>query len=530
MSHFLDKIMMKNEAYEFTLGDAHLALNVLRDQIRHLSPSASANGGPGIIGLDDLIDRVIEAIVLGQHCILEGPPGLAKTLVCKAAARMLGLNYRRIQFTPDMMPSDVIGRQVLETAESGGTAINWKRGPIFANVVLADEINRASPKVQSATLEACEEGTATTMYRETEAIRPEKEAKWLRPELFGDRMDAPRFFGEAPIDPLGTRGQEFVVFSTMNPIEQEGVYPLAEAQLDRFLYKVLLVYPHGSDMGQVSRHAFWGKDAAPPFSTPQQPNPTLSELQKTLASLLGELEKDPRQGGISLRDAAATLAIIEPFIESLRILEPSVPSVVKAILTSAECAYGLMEKREKSTHLATLFFFTRLRGLLLSENSWLVPEAQDFRARMENLVEFTHARPIRSVDDQDGSDMSGLSHEDTAKQVELRAKLMAWRNGKDLTWRARAEKIIEVLRDPSYPDVLTGSSPRGLICLIRATFARALLARPPKDPEPIRPEWTDVKTVAHAVLRHRIRLSAGALAMGAKPDTVIERLLECFEK
>jgi MoxR-like ATPase len=156
-----------------------------------------------IVGHDDVIRKVLIAFFAGGHVLLEGVPGLGKTLLVKSLSRVLGMSFKRIQFTPDLMPSDIVGTQVL--AESDGRReFQFKKGPIFAHVVLADEINRATPKTQSAVLEAMEE-KQVTVFGESYAL-------------------------ESP----------FMVLATQNPIELEGTYPLPEAQLDRFFFKLLV--------------------------------------------------------------------------------------------------------------------------------------------------------------------------------------------------------------------------------------------------------------------------------------------------
>ena len=157
-----------------------------------------------VVGNDETIDGLLAALVLEGHVLLEGPPGTAKTLLARTLARIAGLDFARIQFTPDLMPSDLIGTMVYLPAD--GT-FELRRGPIFAALILADEINRTPPKTQAALLEAMEEGRVT---------------------IEGRTLDLPR---------------PFVVCATSNPIEFEGTYQLPEAQLDRFLLKLLLRYP-----------------------------------------------------------------------------------------------------------------------------------------------------------------------------------------------------------------------------------------------------------------------------------------------
>ena len=161
-----------------------------------------------IIGQEEVIDQMLMAFFAGGHCLLEGVPGLAKTLTIKTLAQILNLQFKRIQFTPDLMPADITGTDVLEEERSTGhREIRFIQGPIFANILLADEINRTPPKTQAALLEAMQEYHVTaggTMYN---------------------------------------LEQPFFVLATQNPIEQEGTYPLPEAQLDRFMFKIVIDYP-----------------------------------------------------------------------------------------------------------------------------------------------------------------------------------------------------------------------------------------------------------------------------------------------
>jgi MoxR-like ATPase len=165
-----------------------------------------------IVGQQDVIDGVLICLLSGGHVLLEGVPGLGKTTLLRTLARALHLRHSRIQFTPDLMPADIIGSMIIETDERGAKALRFQPGPVFANLVLADEINRATPKTQSALLEAMQERTVTSGTTTHEL--------------------------EAP----------FLVMATQNPIEMEGTYPLPEAQLDRFLMKIVVNYPNRDEM------------------------------------------------------------------------------------------------------------------------------------------------------------------------------------------------------------------------------------------------------------------------------------------
>ena len=160
-----------------------------------------------IYGQDAIIDQVLISLFSRGHVLLIGVPGLAKTLLVTTIAKILGLNYNRIQFTPDLMPSDIIGTEILDNERN----FKFIRGPLFANIILADEINRTPPKTQSALLEAMQEQSVTAAGQHFELDKP------------------------------------FFVLATQNPIEQEGTYPLPEAQLDRFMFSVWLDYPKLED-------------------------------------------------------------------------------------------------------------------------------------------------------------------------------------------------------------------------------------------------------------------------------------------
>jgi MoxR-like ATPase len=161
-----------------------------------------------IVGQHEVIDQVLTALVSGGHCLLVGVPGLAKTLLVHSLAETLRLDFNRIQFTPDLMPSDITGTEVLqEDRATGNRAFRFIAGPVFANIVLADEINRTPPKTQAALLEAMQEGQVTAAGQKHTLPRP------------------------------------FFVLATQNPIEQEGTYPLPEAQLDRFMFDIRVDYP-----------------------------------------------------------------------------------------------------------------------------------------------------------------------------------------------------------------------------------------------------------------------------------------------
>ncbi len=188
-----------------------------------LFPQLRAELHKSIIGQDDVIEQLLISLLAGGHCMLVGVPGLAKTLMVRSLAETLGLSFNRVQFTPDLMPADITGTEVMqEDRASGQRDFRFIEGPIFANVVLADEINRTPPKTQAALLEAMQEHQVTAG---------------------GKRHLLP---------------YPFFVLATQNPIEQEGTYPLPEAQLDRFMFQVLVDYPDEESEFQIVRQTTAG--------------------------------------------------------------------------------------------------------------------------------------------------------------------------------------------------------------------------------------------------------------------------------
>lgn len=194
--------------------------NALRQEIKKV-----------IVGQDEVVEQVLLAVFSGGHALLIGVPGLAKTLLVNTVAEALGLKFKRIQFTPDLMPSDILGSEILDQNRE----FQFIKGPIFANIILADEINRTPPKTQAALLEAMQERTVTVAGHNY-------------------KLDLPYF-----------------VLATQNPIEQEGTYPLPEAQLDRFMFAINLEYPSFSEEVEVVKQTTAGKsEKVNPLFTAQE--------------------------------------------------------------------------------------------------------------------------------------------------------------------------------------------------------------------------------------------------------------------
>ena len=193
------------ETTENNVKDLINKISLLKDEIQKV-----------IVGQDTIIEEMLIALMAGGHCLLEGVPGLAKTLMVRTMSQALDLSFRRIQFTPDLMPTDIVGTEILEEDHvTGKRFFKFNKGPLFANIVLADEVNRTPPKTQSALLEAMQEFEVT----------------------YGGQT--------YPLD------RPFFILATQNPIEQAGTYPLPEAQLDRFLLFIKIGYPTASEEAQI---------------------------------------------------------------------------------------------------------------------------------------------------------------------------------------------------------------------------------------------------------------------------------------
>jgi len=226
-----------------------------------------------IVGQRDVLDEILMAVLAGGHALLVGVPGLAKTLMVRSVAESMRLDFRRIQFTPDLVPSDITGTELLEeNAATGARSFRFVRGPVFANIVLADEINRAPPRTQAALLEAMQE------HRVTAA---------------GETMRLP---------------EPFFVLATQNPIEQEGTYPLPEAQLDRFLFDIRIGYPNEEEEVGILRSTTGASEVSLSPVLDSEQTVTLQRLTRELpaadpilryAAALARATRPPADNGAS---------------------------------------------------------------------------------------------------------------------------------------------------------------------------------------------------------------------------------------
>jgi MoxR-like ATPase len=223
-------------------------------QFRETYAAIRAEIGRVMVGQDAIVEGTLNAIFAGGHVLLEGVPGLGKTLLVRTLGEVLDLSFSRVQFTPDLMPADILGTNLVMESPDGRREFQFQKGPVFAHLVLADEINRATPKTQSAMLEAMQERQVTAGGQ----VRP------------------------LPLP--------FFVLATQNPIDQEGTYPLPEAQLDRFFFKLIVGYPTAEELTEVLNRTTEGGKVTP---SKMLDGPGLAELQKLVRQVpIGSHVKD----------------------------------------------------------------------------------------------------------------------------------------------------------------------------------------------------------------------------------------------
>ena len=213
-------------------------------EFRETAANIEAEVGKVIVGQKEVVRHALIGILSGGHVLLEGVPGLGKTMLIRTLGQVLSLEFSRIQFTPDLMPADITGTDIMEDAGDGRRHFRFQQGPVFANLILADEINRATPKTQSALLEAMQEHTVTVANETYRLSEP------------------------------------FFVMATQNPIEQEGTYPLPEAQLDRFLFKIDVGFPTAEELNEILTRTTGKEDPQPETAASGQQISAMQQLAR----------------------------------------------------------------------------------------------------------------------------------------------------------------------------------------------------------------------------------------------------------
>ena len=434
--------------------------------------------GNRIVGQDQMIRRVVQAFLLNHHALIESLPGLAKTSLVRTVAESLGVRFKRIQYVPDMLPSDLYGRNVLHM-QGGVSQLKWVYGPIFNAFVVADEINRASPKVQAATLECMQERTCTLIDRRfpLTVYHPA-----YRQYLKGHHKTLTVFGLPCP-HPDDNGRVLFVVCATQNPIEMEGTYPLAEAQIDRFLFKIQVMPPAMDYYDRIVQR-----------NLPTSPVPNLLE------NYADEDETDWRNPGAGPGDAdfrsgedgvplwLKTLCFREVVFHRI-ITDPS--GLHGQLLTSPR-KRGLWDRVRLFLFLAHYRAAERDPGLSADSGVLPAPLRGEFQEYMRSFLALWNEGAPPSAP-------SGAGGGDVAAAV-------------------RGE-VSRLLTSGIFQYVESGPSPRALIDWPRAAAAEAFLSN---DTEIRRKHLRDV---AEDVLRHHIRLSPQARAEGLSSQDLIGLLI-----
>ena len=441
-------------------------------QYKELYNKATAPGG--IVGMTEVVDFLFLSLIAGGHCLLTGNPGLGKTYACNLVARLWNLDFKRVQFVPDIMPSDILISQIFdENPATHEPMIKQIPGPIFTNLLLADEINRAPAKVQSALLEAMQEGQVSTPSRATRIIRTEAEADALETyaKAVAEGGIAPFFEHKKEWlvqDDDGVRRwpQSLSVLATRNPWEMEGTYQLGEASLDRFLAELFVSYPTEEQMKNIQFQQAGVRAPRPPTQLELKPEDMLN------ATILG------------LQDE---------------------------------------KKRKVYLQLKAVLFMATLRMELLGPEAMAKFASSPLATTIREIVAFTHLRSASA--DDGGADWSAEAGDSKAADESRAAqtKLRAWSWSQDTEKKRIAETLLRVTSSERYPSVLSGAGPRAVIMLTRAVLVRAFM-----EGRAGYPEIEDLIYVLKPVLRHRIRLTPSAQAANRTTDQVVEELITAF--
>lgn len=577
--------------HELDLLDAMRA-----DLIRRKAECEAGIGAKPLLSVEDFLDKLLTCLVIQRNAVLEGSPGLAKTSIVKTLAEMLGLQFNRIQFTPDLTAGEIAGSYQEERDEEGRAHRRWRPGPVFTNLLLGDELNRATPQAQNALIEMTEERQVTLggsgASRLLRPLDPVNEARLV--------VEHRGYFGEQPADSANDRRvQCFITLCTMNALDSQGTYETGEAINDRFALKLRLNYPAHSVVSQLADHAFENEAAAPAKRTDpagekksQQPlahepqtaenheaeaaqTMVMAEESTSTADVNGEEQtaqqirrpvrktlRPDRPSSVVIDRSIVRLDEIEEVREedivsdlSQRIRQkfsPDIPLPFSPLPEPPRATYRDQQndpgqaleirnrergdqddedktawyhtQREEQEHVRTLYFLLRLRKMILGTDMlkvWNSPSNTEMRDRVSLLVDLTHLRPY------DWQERPGQATQPpSAKDDELKDLLDHWRdNPGNFPKHAHYAQLIQsLLEAPEYPVVKRGSSPRGLITLVRAIHAAALLRR-----GKAKPNWDDVAWIARDCLRHRIQIARDSDEPTINPDNLLKALIACLE-
>jgi MoxR-like ATPase len=435
-----------------------------------------------IVGQDELMRMLMICLVLNEHALLEGLPGVGKTDIVKWVASVCGLPFSRIQFIPDMLPSDLIGKDhinilLLEQKKEG--AVQWRSGPVFGSILLADEINRAPSKVQAALLEAMGERQVTPFGQLSQpvlsplhqaAFRTWKQAAGLLGATFPIAGDS---------DSLKDFAQ-FTVFATMNPIEQEGTYPLSEAQTDRFCFKIIVPYPSRVHYREISRVVLDSRG-------PIRPIETNLSVEKCEAYF----RENPDAAILALLPVYFFLKC-RAFVLPVKIENPESPQRERTALFPEITGHSLYERLVNSSESSA-------EGNLLQ--------------KIHDVVYMTNARGGQSGE---GSTTAGWYDRE---QLEMRAFIA---NPPDSVGDpGRKNALREILQQNHCRYVKAGASPRGFLKLIPAVLCHSFVHG---DPSSVHER--DIRGVIDNTLRHRVHMDVHARLGGVTAEDVIQKVCQ----
>jgi MoxR-like ATPase len=423
-----------------------------------------------IKGQPEMVHIPLLSLVLGEHTLLEGLPGVGKTVMIKWIAQVTGLPFRRVQFIPDMLPSDLIGKDRIDPAalQSGSKdAVTWVNGPLFTSILLADEINRAPSKVQAALLEAMGENQITPFGKiSRDVLSPIHQAAlnvWDR--LAPDGKDNGRKKGLLGLPVINRKDlSQFTAFATMNPIEQEGTYPLSEAQIDRFCFKVVVPYPRRQVYPDITDVVYSGKEP-----------PKALDCQYSQADYEEYFDKNPEAMRPILGPVYFFL-LCRGFVLPVK-FEKQQPNIVKS----------MFETNAGNKN------FDKIYDIVLMTN-----------AKTSSTAGVAKRRPIYAE----------------KEQVDLRAYI----NALPLEQKEQKNKLLSILECNHCQYVLAGASPRGFFKLLAAALCEAFV----RGQDFMEDEH--IRAVVHAVLRHRVHMDVHARLENIESvdvvDAVCDKLLD----
>jgi len=456
----------------------------IKDTCRSLLIWLEKEFGEYIKGQPEMVHILLLALVLNEHALLEGLPGVGKTEMVKWIAHVTGLPFQRVQFIPDMLPSDLIGKDRIDPVglhRGSPDAVKWVSGPLFTSVLLADEINRAPSKVQAALLEAMGENQITPFGKISRVVlSPIHEAAlnvwWDRAPDGRDEDDWPRgILGLPAIEPERKDLAQFNAFATMNPIEQEGTYPLSEAQIDRFCFKIVVPYPSRDVYPMISGVVYSGNkppDALEPQCSRTEYEEYFRQNEEAMRAILGPIY---------------FFLLCRSFVRPIKIKVPK-------------------KKGQKKVE------WQRIKPVIENSMFEVNREAEGVK-KIYDAVLMTNAK----TPSEEGVAKRRPIYTEK-EQVELRAYINNLSPNEN-----KRDNLLAILRCRHCQYVLAGASPRGFFKLLAAALCEAFI----RGQDLV--EDKQISVVVHAVLRHRVHMDVHARLENIDPvdvlDAVCDRVL-----